>query len=199
MSTRKGTVVFLDDVLKEVAETMHNVMKKNDSTYAQIEDPEKVADILGISSVMVQDLSGKRLNGYNFDMATMTSFEGDTGPYLQYSHARLSSIIRKANVPVAEFAKGDLSLLQESHAINIIRHLAQYPDILRFTFNTLEPTNMLTYLFRLTHCLNSSYSVLRVIGSPEEVMKARLMLYDATRSVIGNGMRLLGLSPLERM
>jgi arginyl-tRNA synthetase len=128
----------------------------------------------------------------------MTSFEGDTGPYLQYSHARLSSIIRKANVPSTEINKADLSLLQEPHAENIVRYLAQYPDVLQLTLTTLEPTNILTYLFRLTHSLNSSYEVLRVIGSAEDVMRARLMLYDSTRCVLNHGMRLLGLSPLER-
>jgi len=178
---------------------MHNTMKKNESKYAQVEDPEKAADILGISSVMVQDLKGKRVNGYDFNIETMTSFEGDTGPYLQYSHARLSSIIRKANVPLSEIAKADISILTEPHAVNIVRYLAQYPDVLKFTLATLEPTNVLTYLFRLTHSLNSSYDVLRVIGSPEDVMKARLMLYEATRCVLGNGMRLIGLSPLDRM
>jgi len=201
MSTRKGTVVFLDDVLKEVGETMHSVMRKNESKYAQISDPDATADILGISSVMVQDMTGKRINGYDFNIDAMTSFEGDTGPYLQYSHARLSSIIRKASdtVPKSEFEKADLGLLTEPHAINIVRWLVQYPDLVQYTMATLEPTNILTYLFRLTHALNSSYDVLKVIGSPPEIMKARLLLYESTRSVLNHGMRLLGLTPLDRM
>lgn len=80
MSTRKGTVKFLDDILRDVADHMHEVMKKNEDKYSQVEDPEKISDLLGISAVMVQDMTGKRINNYTFDLARMTSFEGDTGP-----------------------------------------------------------------------------------------------------------------------
>lgn len=80
MSTRKGTVKFLNDILRDVGEHMHDVMKKNEDKYSQVEDPEQIADRLGISSVMVQDMNGKRINNYTFDLSRMTSFEGDTGP-----------------------------------------------------------------------------------------------------------------------
>lgn len=128
----------------------------------------------------------------------MTSFEGDTGPYLQYSHARLCSIFVKADVPTSEVESADLGLLVEPHAINIVRLIAQFPDTIQNTLKTLEPTTVLTYLFRLTHAINSSYDVLQVVGSERELMKARLALYDAARSVINNGMCLLGLTPVDR-
>ncbi|KAF6827798.1 arginyl-tRNA synthetase, partial [Colletotrichum plurivorum] len=198
MSTRKGTVKFLDDILRDVGEKMHEVMKKNETKYAQVENPEATADVLGISSVMVQDMSGKRINNYTFNMEAMTSFEGDTGPYLQYAHARLCSIFRKAGVPDEEIATADLSLLQEKHAIELIRILSQYPDVVQNTLKTLEPTTVLTYLFRMTHVVSSSYDQLRIVGSERELMKARLALYMAARTVLYNGMRLLGLSPVER-
>jgi arginyl-tRNA synthetase len=72
MSTRKGTAKFLDDILRDVGEKMHEVMKANEAKYAQVEDPEKTADILGISAVMVQDFTGKRINNYTFDMGEST-------------------------------------------------------------------------------------------------------------------------------
>ena len=129
----------------------------------------------------------------------MTSFEGDTGPYLQYSHARLCSIFLKADVPAPEIESANLDLLLDSqHAINIVRLIAQYPDTIQNTLKTLEPTTVLTYLFRLTHAVNSSYDVLQVVGSERGLMRARLALYDAARSVINSGMRLLGLTPVER-
>jgi arginyl-tRNA synthetase len=131
-------------------------------------------------------------------MEVMTSFEGDTGPYLQYAHARLCSIFRKACVSTSEIESADLSLLTEPHAINLVRLIAQYPDTLQNTLKTYEPTTILTYLFRMTHSLSSSYDILKVIGSEREIMKARLALYDAARSVLSNGMRLLGLTPVER-
>ncbi|KAI1204192.1 arginyl-tRNA synthetase [Annulohypoxylon truncatum] len=199
MSTRKGTVKFLDDILRDCADHMHEVMRKNDAKYSQVEDPEGTADTLGISSVMTQDMSGKRGNNYTFDLAVMTSFEGDTGPYLQYAHTRLSSIRRRANVTDEELAKADLTLLTEPHAVNVVRLLAQWPDVAQNTLRTLEPTTVVTYLFRLTHVISSSYDQLQVVGSEPALKAARMALYDAAQIVVGNCMRLLGLSPLQRM
>lgn len=198
MSTRKGTVKFLNDILRDVGEKMHEVMRKNEDKYAQVADPESTADILGISSVMVQDMSGKRINNYEFNMDAMTSFEGDTGPYLQYAHARICSIERRAALSEEEIASADLSLLTEPHAVNLIRLLAQYPDVVQNVLKTNEPTNILTYLFKMTHVLSGSYDQLRIVGSEKELMKARMALYDAARIVLSNGMRLLGLNPVER-
>lgn len=128
----------------------------------------------------------------------MTSFEGDTGPYLQYAHARLSSITRRAGLTAEDLTSADLSLLTEAHAINLVRVLASWPDTVQQTLKTLEPTTVLTYLFKMTHMLSSSYDVLQVVGSEPEVKKARMALYEAARQVLHNGMRLLGLSPVER-
>ncbi|KAK4649859.1 arginyl-tRNA synthetase [Podospora pseudocomata] len=199
MSTRKGTVKFLDDILRDVADKMHETMRKNEDKYNQVENPEAVADVLGISSVMVQDMTGKRINNYTFNMDQMTSFEGDTGPYLQYAHARVCSIKRKAGLSDEEIASADFSLLTEAHAVNIVRLLAQWPDVFSNTLRTLEPTTVLAYLFKMTHALSSSYDVLRIMGSEPAVLKARMALYEAAHIVLGNGMRLLGLSPVERM
>lgn len=131
-------------------------------------------------------------------MDQMTSFEGDTGPYLQYAHARVCSIKRKAGLSDEEIASADFSLLTEAHAVNIVRLLAQWPDVFSNTLRTLEPTTVLAYLFKMTHALSSSYDVLRIMGSEPAVLKARMALYEAAHIVLGNGMRLLGLSPVER-
>jgi len=132
-------------------------------------------------------------------METMTSFEGDTGPYLQYAHARLCSITRRAGLSEEEILSADLSLLAEKHAVDLIRVVSQYPDVVINTLKTLEPTTILTYLFKMTHTLSSSYDHLRIVGSEKELMKARMALYDAARVVLNNGMQLLGLTPVERM
>ncbi|KAF2492978.1 arginyl-tRNA synthetase [Lophium mytilinum] len=199
MSTRKGTAKFLDDILRDVGEKMHEVMRGNQAKYEQVEDPVKTADTLGISAVMVQDMKGKRINNYTFDMDRMTSFEGDTGPYLQYAHARLCSISRKAGFSPADLATANLALLSEPHAIDLVRQLATWPDVFLNTVKTQEPTTVLTYLFKMAHALSSSYDHLQVVGSEKEVSKARAALYASARQVLWNGMRVLGLSPVERM
>ncbi|KAF2398054.1 arginyl-tRNA synthetase [Trichodelitschia bisporula] len=222
MSTRRGTVKFLDDILRDVGEFMHDLMRSNEDKYKQVDDPEGTADILGISAVMVQDMTGKRINNYHFDIKRMTSFEGDTGPYLQYAHARLSSIVRKVGLKPEDLLTADLSLLSEKHATeqeakhateqeakhatkqeakhaaNLVRSLAQFPDVFLNTHRTLEPVTVLTYLFKMTHALSSSYDHLQVMKSDPEVKKARMALYYAARTVLNNGMRLLGLTPLDR-
>lgn len=199
MSTRRGTVKFLDDIIAAVKDVMLEVMRKNPKKYDLLDDPEGTADILAITAIMVQDLTGRVRNGYEFNLDAMTAFEGDTGPYLQYAHARLCSIERKAGVDLSSLETADLSLLTESHAVNLTRTLASYPDVVLNTLKTQEPSTMLTYLFKMSHALSSSYDVLQVVGSEPELMKARLALYAAARQVLWNGMTLLGLTPVERM
>lgn len=229
MSTRRGTVKFLDDILRDVGDFMHDLMRRNQEKYQQVENPEAVADTVGITAVMVQDMSGKRyvarwililalgslpphnrlqrltwrarakrINNYKFDMETMCSFEGDTGPYLQYAHARLCSITRKAQLSEEDIASADLSLLTEAHATDLVRVLSQWPDVVQNTLKTLEPTTILTYLFKMTHVLSSSYDHLKIVGSEPGLMRARMALYDTARLVLNNGMKLVGLTPVER-
>lgn len=199
MSTRKGTVVFLDNILEETKDKMHEVMKRNEAKYAQIEDPEKIADLVGISAVMIQDMQSKRINNYEFKWDRMLSFEGDTGPYLQYAHSRLSSVERKAGIPEEKLLAADFDLLTESSAVDLVRLLAQYPDIIKRAMKTNEPSTIVTYLFTLTHVVSSCYDILWVAGQTEELATARLALYASAKQVLNNGMKLLGLTPVERM
>lgn len=200
MSTRKGTVVFLDTILEETKEKMHEVMKKNEVKYAQIENPEEIADLVGISAIMIQDMAAKRVNNYNFNMSRMFSFEGDTGPYLQYAHSRLRSVERNASQITAEdLENADLSLLSEDCAIELLRVISQYPDVILNAYRTMEPSTIVTYLFKLTHIVSSCYDILWVAGQEKDLATARLALYSSARLVLNNGMRLLGLTPVNRM
>jgi len=90
-------------------------------------------------------------------------------------------------------------LLTEAHAIELVRTLAQWPDVVLDTVKKAEPATVLTYLFKMTHALSSSYDQLNVIGSERELQKARMALYESARQVLYNGMTLLGLSPVDRM
>lgn len=199
MSTRKGTVVFLDNILEETKDKMHEVMKRNEAKYAQIEDPEKIADLVGISAVMIQDMQSKRINNYEFKWDRMLSFEGDTGPYLQYAHSRLSSVQRKAGIADEKLKSANFDLLTEESAATLIRILAQYPDVIKKALKTSEPSTVVTYLFNLTHVVSLCYDTLWVAGQEEELATARLALYASAKQVLYNGMVLLGLTPVERM
>ncbi|ORY29670.1 hypothetical protein BCR39DRAFT_531576 [Naematelia encephala] len=201
MSTRKGTVVFLDDILEEATESMHEQMRSNEAKYAQVEDPETTSKIIGQTAVKIQDLSGKRINDYAFNMKRCTSFEGDFGPFIQYSHVRLCSVQRKnPNVPLASSVEDiDLGILDEPKIHEIISHLGNYPAAVRTAYQFNEPSTLVTWCFRLSHLVGSAWESVKVSGASEEEAKARLFLFVQTREVLASAMRLLSLTPIERM
>ncbi|KAG8718475.1 hypothetical protein FRC08_005208 [Ceratobasidium sp. 394] len=204
MSTRKGTAVFLDDVIREAASVMEEKMKSNEEKYSAIEDPEAVAREIGITAIKIQDMAAKRINNYTFNWSRMISFEGDTGPYLQYAHVRLSSISRKNPelfpLPAAENIQTDL--LTEPQARDIVFLLASYPDVVRVACERNEPSGIVTFAMRLAHAISSAWDLLQVKGLPAdqvETARARLFLFLCARDVLGASLRLLSIRPLERM
>ncbi|KAJ9124510.1 hypothetical protein QFC24_003301 [Naganishia onofrii] len=201
MSTRKGTVKFLDDILQEAKLSMHEQMSKNEDKYKQIEDPEHVSDIIGQTAVKIQDMSAKRINDYEFNISRMTSFEGDTGPYIQYSHVRLCSVQRKnPNILLPEdLTQIKTSLLSEPKAREIIYVLSTYPQVIRDAFVDYQPSTIVTFCFKLCHLVSQAWETLKVQGQEEDLAVARLYLFVCTRDVLASAMRLLSLTPLERM
>ncbi|GME89240.1 unnamed protein product [[Candida] boidinii] len=174
-------------------------------------------------------MQAKRINNYEFGWDRMLSSEGDTGPYLQYAHSRLRSIERLANVDPSELVNADMSLDNVAGSIekldsikdtlsqeeyekqleyiknqrekteSLIRIMSSYPDTLRYASKNHEPSTIVTYLFKLAHQFSSTYKVLRVVGQDKEVLLARLALFSAVRQILNNGLRLLGITPVERM
>lgn len=216
MSTRKGNVLSLEDSLDDVGKHMHAVMNTNADKFKAVEDPTWTADTLGMSAIMVQDYTGKRINGYNFDIDRMCNIEGDTGPYLQYSHTRLCSMKRQSDISEEEMLNADFSLITAQAGVDLLRNLARWPFVFNDTLlRTQEPVTVLTYLMELTHQISSTYeaSEKSAEGNKERTMsvkvsldagdrekaKAIMALYESARQVLNNGMRLLGLTPVERM
>jgi arginyl-tRNA synthetase len=197
MSTRRGTAVFLNDILDDTRESMHAVMKQNEERYAKIQNPEEIADTIGVSAIVVQDMSAKRIKNYAFDWQRMFSFEGDTGPYLQYAHVRLCSIERNATVKVNPDA--DITLLTEKPAIDLIEQIARFPDVVIAARKGFEPCTIVVYALQLSHAVSSALEALWVVGQEAPIAEARLLLYWAARQTLGNALRLIGLKPLEHM
>lgn len=201
MSTRKGKVEFLEDVLNDAKNTMHEVMKENPAKYAEIADPEGTSDTLAISAIVVQDMAAKRVKDYKWEIERVTKFEGDTGPYLQYAHSRLRSIERKAADLFGEFSADsvDLSLLSEKEAQSLALLIARYPDVVQEARITTEPCTVINYLMLLSRSISTALDRLWVLNQEAELAKARVALYTAARITLGNGLRLIGLTPLDRM
>ena len=206
MSTRKGTVVFLDHILDETKEQMHDVMRKNEVKYAQLEDPERTADIVGMTAIKIQDMAGKRINNYTFDWKRMFSFEGDTGPYLQYNHVRLCSMERMNAEDGLVLPKEDLDFetmrterLQVPEALEIVWLLAQWPDVVRTASRDHQASTIVTFCFKLTHSISSAWEKLIVKNQERDDALVRLWLYRCAKDVLSSALRLLTVTPLERM
>ncbi|KAF9011216.1 hypothetical protein BDQ17DRAFT_1420626 [Cyathus striatus] len=203
MSTRKGTVVFLNEIIKEAANVMHEQMQSNEEKYKSIEDPIVTSQEIGITGIKIQDMSPKRINNYTFNWDRMLNFEGDTGPYLQYAHVRLASIARKNPnlVPLPPRSEIDTSSLsQYNQAREIALLLGSYPDVVKTAYKTHEPSGIVTFAFRLAHAISSAWDAVIVKGELDiEKARAKMYLYECARDVLGSAMRLLSIRPLERM
>ncbi|AJP39191.1 AHL_G0024330.mRNA.1.CDS.1 [Saccharomyces cerevisiae] len=200
MSTRKGNVVFLDTILDEARDKALQIMENNKMKISQVDNPQRVADLIGVSAIIIQDMKSKRINNYEFNWNRMLSFEGDTGPYLQYTHSRLRSLERTSSDFTTDMLiHADFSNLNEPQLVELVRLLAQYPDVLRRAFETQEPATIVTYLFKVCHQVSSCYKKIWVSGKPADIAIPRLAVYSASRQVLHNAMSLLGLVPVDRM
>lgn len=198
MSTRNGTVVFLEDILNQAQHIMLHKMNTDSNKLEHIIHPETVADNIGISSIIIGDLSAKRIKNYEFSWDRVTSFEGYTGPYLQYNHARLCNIL-DMNRHITLSENINYSLLHESEAINLVCHIAQFNDIISQCLHTLEPNTLVTYLFELSNLISLSHQKLWVKNQPNDIAQARLLLFYCAKCVLSTGLRILGLHPIEKM
>ncbi|OBZ91145.1 putative arginine--tRNA ligase, cytoplasmic [Choanephora cucurbitarum] len=196
MSTRNGTVVFLQDMLDTAKEKILDYMKA-DEKKSQIDNLEWIADQLGISAILIQDMKSKRCKDYEFSWDRMTDARGDTGVFLQYAHARSCSIERNANVQVTSDC--DFSILKEKEAIELVHSIASFPDIVDTAFSTLEPCTIVNYLFKLSHATSQASNALRVKDMTPEISKARMLLFWSARITLRNGLHLLGIQPIHRM
>ena len=223
MSTRKGNAVFLEDILDTAQSTMLEKMKENESKFEAIKESiqqqkqdeslglqerpdadkgvEQVADQLGISAVVIQDFQARSSKGYEFSWKRMTESTGNTGIYLQYAHARLCGIEDRSGTRLNTQANTDL--LTEPEAFELANMISTYPEITRSTLQTLEPYMIVNYLFGLSHAISAANQILQVKAVAEsgqkELAEARLLLLWAARVTLANGIRVLGLEPLERM
>ncbi|XP_060769487.1 probable arginine--tRNA ligase, mitochondrial isoform X2 [Neoarius graeffei] len=196
MSTRRGDVVFLEDVINEAQNRMMHNMNQS-KTSKVLCDPELTADQIGISALIIQDFKGPLMADYVFDWERVLQAQGDTGVFLQYTHARLRSLLR---------AHGDeththfnASHLQDPRSVSILQHLLRYDEVLLQSALELQPRYLVNFLLTLCHLVSSAHRALPVKGSTTDVAQARLHLFAGTCSVLAHGMKILGATPVEKM
>ncbi|PPQ88395.1 hypothetical protein CVT25_011274 [Psilocybe cyanescens] len=203
VSTRKGTAVFLDQIIKQAGDAMHAQMLKNEEKYAAVDNPEATSLEIAMTGIKIQDMAAKRANDYTFNWNRMLSFEGDTGPYLQYAHARLASIGRKNPhlLPLPPTSQiSTHTLAQYPHAREIVFLLGTYPDVIKVAMKTQEPSGVVTYAFKLAHVISSAWDSVIVKGEEDlDKARAKLYLYSCAKEVLAASMRLLTIRPLDRI
>lgn len=196
MKTRRGDVVFLEDVLNEARSRMLQNMAASKTT-KELEDPENTAEKVGVAALIVQDFKGPLLADYEFDWDRVLQSQGDTGVYLQYTHARLCSLQRQCdNGTKIQF---NPTYLQDPQAIAVLQHLLRYDEVLYQVSEDLQPRHLVNYLIMLSRLASIAHRTLHIKGSLPEIATARLLLFEGISSVLANGMKLLGITPVDKM
>lgn len=192
LSTRKGNIILLEPTIVEaIARAEKQIAEKN----PDLPNKEQVARQVGVGAIKFYDLKTDRMNGYDFDLEAMLSFEGETGPYVQYAYARIQSILRKADYqpdPAAHYH------LEDSESWEILKILQDFSRVIERAANQFEPSIIAKYAINLAQHFNKYYAHTRILeDSPER--ESRLALSYATGIVLKEALRLLGVEAPEQM
>ncbi|MBS3060282.1 MAG: arginine--tRNA ligase [DPANN group archaeon] len=195
-ATRKGNIIRLDDVLDAAIEQAKKVVEEKNPKLPQ-DEKEKIADTVGIGAVIFNDLSQNRTRDIVFDIKKAVSFEGDTGPYLQYAHARCNQILEKAGK--SNIGNEDIAVTKPEE-VAMISALAEFPGLIEKACESYDSYLIAQYLLDLTHKFNVFYENCPVIKAETENAKVtRLGVVTATKTTIAIGLMLLGINALDRM
>ncbi len=193
LSTRKGHVVYLEDLLNKAVEKARAIIEEKSPN---LENKDEAARMVGVGSVVFFDLYNNRIKDIDFCWDRALNFEGETGPYVQYSHARACSILRKAG---QYNAAPDYNVLSGVDAQNVIRILEQFPETVREAVKRNEPSMVTRYSVDLAQAFNKFYYECRILDGSMAERAAKIELTSAARQVIATALYLIGVEAPERM
>ncbi len=194
LSTRKGQVVFLEDVLNKAIDKTKEIMENRDS---KIENVGEVAEIVGIGAVKFQELYNNRIKDYVFDWDEVLNFDGETGPYVQYTYARAKSVLRKADFKENTEISFDNITSDEEFAL--VKALGNFKDVVAKAAEKYEPSLITRHLTEIAKNFNKFYNACQINVEDEKIKEERLALSYATSIVIKTGLGLLGIKTVEQM
>lgn len=194
MSTRKGQVVFLEDVLNKAIDKTKSIMKERGT---DIEDIDETAKIVGIGAVKFQELYNNRIKDYVFDWDEVLNFDGETGPYVQYTYARAKSVLRKAEVE--SFDEVEFTNLKTYEEFALVKTLAEFGNVVAKACEKYEPSLVTRHLTDIAKAFNKFYNSSQIMVDDKELRKERLALTYATSIILKSSLGLLGIKTVEKM
>lgn len=194
LSTRKGQVVFLEDVLNKAIDKTREIMEGRDDT---VENIDEVSKIVGIGAVKFQELYNNRIKDYVFDWDEVLNFDGETGPYIQYTYARAKSVLRKAGA--YEIKSIDIEKITSDEEFSLIKKLAGFEDVVVKAKEKYEPSLITRHLTDIAKSFNKFYNSSKIMVEDEKLKEERLALAYATSVVIKTALGLLGIKTVEKM
>ena len=198
MSTRRGTVHFLEDIIESSADAIKTRLLNNEDIAC--EDQDATAYTLAISTLVVADFSAKRIKGYTFDFEQRANCEKGSGAYLQYAHCRLKSIEEmNSDYQITDTSKINFALIDIPEVHELCYKLIWYERTIELCLEDFEPSRLVLYLMDLCKIINNLIGKLRVKGESKEIAEARLLVLSSARKVVRNGLQVLGISPLNKM
>jgi arginyl-tRNA synthetase len=193
LSTRQGSVVYLDDVLQAAINKTRAIIEEKS---AGLSDKDGVARAVGVGAVIWSVLYNSRIKDMVFSWEKTLSFEGETGPYAQYTHARACSVLRRA---MPDRAQVDWTLLRDDDAAALVNAIGAFPDAVYSAMEKNEPYLVSRHVIAVCQAFNRFYYERRIMEAEPALQNARLALTDAARQTIANGLYLLGIDAPERM
>lgn len=192
LSTRKGNVVFLEEVLNTAVEKAYNIIcEKNNG----LENKEQIAEEVGVGAVVFSALSNNRIKDISFSYDKVLNFDGETAPYIQYTHARCCSVLEKGEIG----SEIDYSAINNDEAVELIKLIDRFPQIVKDSAEKYEPSMVTRHIILIAQAYNKFYINHRILNQPEAVKNARMLLTKCTKDVIKTGLALIGIKAPTKM
>lgn len=194
LSTRKGNVILLDDLLNDAVKKTREIIEEKNPSLA---NKDEIAEMVGVGAVVFNNLYNSRIKDVSFSWERVLNFEGESGPYVQYTHARANSILKKGG----EITQDDIdySALTDEHSLEVIKLLGEYPQKIQDAAEKYEPYILSRNLVEICQAFNKFYNNNIVLTGEQNIKNARLSLVFCVKTILGCGLSLLGIKAPEQM
>ena len=194
LSTRHGNVIYAEDILNESIHKIETIINEKNP---DLPDKEQVAKQVGIGAILFNDLYNQRIKDVVFDWDKILNFDGETGPYVQYTYARAASVLRKTGDVSSENI--DYSVLTDEYTMALLKVIDRYPAVIKDAAEKLEPSVIARYSMDLAQTFNIFYHECQIMVEDENVKTARVNVVKITKNILKDALRLLGISCPEQM